>query len=119
MRRAQFLAFKSDVEFWRRNKSLEGLSVRTLFMEVVFQVIILMSLIEEEASLLVTVPSAIGIIIQVCVLSFITGALIDVVDDLTPWWPFRLLEEGIRNFGVPCRFCFVVYYYYMFETVAS
>lgn len=77
VRRAQFLAFKSDVEFWRRNKSLEGLSVRTLFMEVVFQVIILMSLIEEDASLLVTVPSAVGILIQVCALSFITDAMAD------------------------------------------
>lgn len=78
MRRAQFLAFKSDVEFWRLNKSLKGLSVRTLFMEVVFQVIILMSLIEEDASLLVTVPSAIGILIQVCALSFMAGAMADL-----------------------------------------
>lgn len=63
--RLQFLAFKSDVEFWRRNKSLHGLSVRTLFMEVIFQTIILFSLIEEDASLLVTVPAGIGLLIQV------------------------------------------------------
>lgn len=59
------MAFKSDVDFWRRNKSLRGLSVRTLFMEVFFQTIILLSLIEEEASLLVTVPSGVGVLIQV------------------------------------------------------
>lgn len=61
----QFLAFKSDVDFWRRNKSLRGLSVRTLFMEVFFQTIILLSLVEEEASLLVTVPAGVGVLIQV------------------------------------------------------
>lgn len=59
------MAFKSDVDFWRRNKSLRGLSVRTLFMEVFFQTIILLSLVEEDASLLVTVPAGVGVLIQV------------------------------------------------------
>lgn len=62
---SQFLAFKSDVDFWRNNKSLRGLSVRALFMEVVFQTVILLSLVEEEASLLVTVPAGVGVLIQV------------------------------------------------------
>ncbi|CAN0372993.1 unnamed protein product [Discosporangium mesarthrocarpum] len=61
----EFLAFKSDVEFWRKNKSLAGLSVRTLFMEVFFQTVIFLSLVEEGASLLVTVPAAAGVLIQV------------------------------------------------------
>ena len=34
----EFLAFKSDVSFWQNNKSLRGLSVRTLFIDLVFQV---------------------------------------------------------------------------------
>ncbi|CAM9949637.1 unnamed protein product [Laminaria digitata] len=66
----EFLAFKSDVDFWRRNKSLRGLSVRTLFMEVVFQTIILFSLVEEDASLLVTVPAGVGVLIQAFVYTF-------------------------------------------------
>ncbi|CAM9967330.1 unnamed protein product, partial [Hapterophycus canaliculatus] len=69
-RRHQFLAFKSDVDFWRRNKSLRGLSVRTLFMEVFFQTIILLSLVEEDASLLVTVPAGVGVLIQAFVYTF-------------------------------------------------
>ena len=39
--------------------------MRTLFMEVVFQTIILFSLVEEDASLLVTVPAGVGVLIQV------------------------------------------------------
>ncbi|CAN0046822.1 unnamed protein product [Ectocarpus fasciculatus] len=66
----EFLAFKSDVDFWRRNKSLRGLSVRTLFMEVFFQTVILLSLIEEDASLLVTVPAGVGVLIQAFVYTF-------------------------------------------------
>lgn len=34
----EFLAFKSDVQFWRNNKSLEGLSIRSIAAEFVFQV---------------------------------------------------------------------------------
>lgn len=39
--------------------------MRTLFMEVFFQTVILLSLIEEDASLLVTVPAGVGVLIQV------------------------------------------------------
>jgi hypothetical protein len=35
----EFLAFKSDVAFWKNNKSLRGLSVRTLFIDLIFQVV--------------------------------------------------------------------------------
>ncbi|CAN0390907.1 unnamed protein product, partial [Ectocarpus sp. 8 AP-2014] len=69
----EFLAFKSDVDFWRRNKSLRGLSVRTLFMEVFFQTVILLSLIEEDASLLVTVPAGVGVLIQIWKVRRATG----------------------------------------------
>ncbi|CAM9219967.1 unnamed protein product, partial [Scytosiphon promiscuus] len=69
----EFLAFKSDVDFWRRNKSLRGLSVRTLFMEVFFQTIILLSLVEEDSSLLVTVPAGVGVLIQIWKVRRATG----------------------------------------------
>lgn len=59
----EFLTFKSDVEFWRSNKDLTGLSVRALFMDFFSQMIILMFLIEKDSSLLMTIPSAIGCII--------------------------------------------------------
>lgn len=39
--------------------------MRSLFMEVVFQTVILLSLVEEDASLLVTVPAGVGVLIQV------------------------------------------------------
>jgi hypothetical protein len=60
----EFLAFKSDVQFWRQNKSLRGLSVRTLFVDLFSQAVILLFLLDTETSLLVTVPSAFGVAIQ-------------------------------------------------------
>jgi len=59
----EFLTFKSDVEFWKENTDLTGLSVRALFLDVLCQTIILAYLIEMDSSLLMTVPQAMGIAI--------------------------------------------------------
>jgi hypothetical protein len=59
----EFLTFKSEVSFWNQNKDLTGLSVRSLFLDMIGQVIILLFLIEKDSSLLMTVPSGIGCLI--------------------------------------------------------
>jgi Cleft lip and palate transmembrane protein 1 (CLPTM1) len=59
----EFLTFKSEVSFWKKNKDLTGLSVRSLYLDFVGQTIILFYLIELQSSLLTTVPSGIGCLI--------------------------------------------------------
>jgi hypothetical protein len=59
----EFLTFKSDVDFWRGNTDLTGLSVRALFLDWMSQVIILLYLIEMDSSLLMTVPTGFGMLI--------------------------------------------------------
>lgn len=59
----EFLTFKSEVSFWRNNKDLTGLSVRSLFFDFFGQVIILLFLIEKDSSLLMTIPTAFGCLI--------------------------------------------------------
>jgi len=56
----EFLTFKTEVEFWNGNTDLTGLSVRALFMDFVSQVVILLFLVSEETSLLMTIPAAFG-----------------------------------------------------------
>ena len=61
----EILAFHSDIEFWQSNKSLVGLSVRSLIAELVSQIVVFLYLIDADTSLLVTLPAFIGIIIHI------------------------------------------------------
>jgi hypothetical protein len=60
----EFLAFQSDITFWKENKSLAGLSTRTLVTDLVSQIIVFLFLVDNAASLLVTVPTAFGLVVQ-------------------------------------------------------
>ncbi|KAL3908242.1 MAG: hypothetical protein SGARI_003152, partial [Bacillariaceae sp.] len=59
----EFLTFKNEVSFWQNNSDLTGLSVRSLFLDMIGQFIIVLYLIDMDSSLLMTVPSAIGVLI--------------------------------------------------------
>jgi len=47
------MAFKNDIQFWRSKRSMEGLSVRTLYTQVICTVIILLYLLDHETSWLI------------------------------------------------------------------
>ena len=58
------LAFQSDISFWKENKSLAGLSTRAVVTDLISQFIVFLFLLESEASLLVTLPTAFGLFVQ-------------------------------------------------------
>ncbi|KAK1746652.1 CLPTM1 family protein [Skeletonema marinoi] len=59
----EFLTFKNDVDFWKSNTDLTGLSVRALWLDWMSQVVILLYLIEMDSSLLMTIPTGVGMVI--------------------------------------------------------
>lgn len=59
-----FLAFKNDISFWKNNKSMEGLSVRTVFLNTFCQVIIFLYLLDNETSWMILISAGIGLVIE-------------------------------------------------------
>jgi hypothetical protein len=86
----EFLTFKSDVDFWKKNTDLTGLSVRTLFGDLICQCIVLAYLVEQESSLLMTVPAAIGILIAAWKCQRAAGFQVVRYSSDGPWWRWKI-----------------------------
>jgi hypothetical protein len=59
-----FLAFKNDVQFWREKKDMEGLSVRTIFLNCFCQVVVFLYLMDNDTSWMILMSSFIGLLIE-------------------------------------------------------
>eukprot|EP00192_Tetraselmis_astigmatica_P024363 CAMPEP_0117696940 /NCGR_PEP_ID=MMETSP0804-20121206/28945_1 /TAXON_ID=1074897 /ORGANISM="Tetraselmis astigmatica, Strain CCMP880" /LENGTH=312 /DNA_ID=CAMNT_0005511121 /DNA_START=300 /DNA_END=1238 /DNA_ORIENTATION=+ len=58
------LAFKSDIGFWRNNKSMEGLSARSVVIQAGCQAVIFLYLLDNETSYMVLFSSGMGLAIE-------------------------------------------------------
>ncbi|GAX82575.1 hypothetical protein CEUSTIGMA_g10001.t1 [Chlamydomonas eustigma] len=54
------LAFKNDIGFWKNNKSMEGLSARSVIINAFCQLIILLYLVNNETSMVILFSSFVG-----------------------------------------------------------
>jgi hypothetical protein len=61
----EFLAFKNDIQFWRNRKTLEGLSVRSVFFNVFQSLIVLLYIMDNETNFIVKVSIFIGLGIEI------------------------------------------------------
>ncbi|CDW59184.1 cleft lip and palate transmembrane protein [Trichuris trichiura] len=59
-----FLAFRNDVDFWRRKTDMQGLSRRTIIWRLFSEIVIFFNLLDKRASLLVVVPVGISALIE-------------------------------------------------------
>ena len=60
-----FLAFKNDVQFWQKQKDAEGLSVRSIGLNIILQSIIFLYLFDNETSWMIIVSSGVGVLIEI------------------------------------------------------
>lgn len=59
-----FLAFKNDVSFWKNQKSLVGLSLRTIVLNTFFQLVIFLYLMDNDTSWMILASSFISLLID-------------------------------------------------------
>lgn len=59
-----FLAFKSDVQFWNERKTYAGLSGRTLLLNLISQSVIFLYLMDNDASKIVLISSFVSLLIE-------------------------------------------------------
>ena len=58
------LAFKNDITFFKGKKSMEGISLKSMVINTVFQFIILLYLMDNETSFMILVSNGIGVAIE-------------------------------------------------------
>lgn len=61
----ELLAFKNDIQFWNNRKSLEGLSVRSVFFNVFQSLIVLLYVLDNETNFMIKISCLIGLGIEV------------------------------------------------------
>merc|ERR1712203_1117930 len=61
----EFLAFKNDIQFWNNRKSLEGLSVRSVFFNVFQSLIVLLYVMDNETNTLIKISCFVGLCIEI------------------------------------------------------
>lgn len=73
----EFLAFKNDIQFWKDRKSLEGLSVRSVFFNVFQSVVVLLYVLDNDTNTLIRISIGIGLLIELWKLPKVTNIKVD------------------------------------------
>ncbi|XP_049403494.1 uncharacterized protein LOC125867112 isoform X1 [Solanum stenotomum] len=59
-----FLAFKNDIQFWNKNKSMEGLSAKSVVVNFFCQFIVFLYLLDNDTSWMILASSGVGCCIE-------------------------------------------------------
>lgn len=73
----ELLAFKNDIQFWNNRKSLEGLSVRSVFFNVFQSLIVLLFVLDNDANTLIRICCFISLAIELWKISKVVNINID------------------------------------------
>ncbi|GAM25557.1 hypothetical protein SAMD00019534_087320, partial [Acytostelium subglobosum LB1] len=61
----EFLAFKNDIQFWKNNKSMEGLSVRTIMLHTGCQAVVFLYLLDNDTSYMILFSAGFGLLLEI------------------------------------------------------
>ncbi|XP_044743143.1 cleft lip and palate transmembrane protein 1 homolog [Chrysoperla carnea] len=91
----ELLAFKNDIQFWNNRKSLEGLSVRSVFFNVFQSLIVLLFVLDNETNMVIRISCFIGLAIEVWKIHKVVDVSIDRSQQILGIFPkIKLTDKG-------------------------
>jgi len=94
----EFLAFKNDIQFWNNRKSLEGLSVRSVFFNVFQSLIVLLYVLDNDTNSVVRISCFIGLCIEMWKITKVTDVQFNHEDKFLGIFPrISFNEKGNYN----------------------
>merc|ERR1711884_270493 len=89
----EFLAFKNDIQFWNNRKSMEGLSVRSVFFNVFQSLIVCLYVLDNETNFMVKCTIFIGLAIEIWKITKVINIKLDRENKLLGFIPRPRFED--------------------------
>jgi len=89
----EFLAFKNDIQFWNNRKSMEGLSVRSVFFNVFQSLIVLLYVLDNETNTLIKISCFVGLGIELWKITKVSDVSIDPEQKILGIFPKIIISD--------------------------
>jgi len=123
----EFLAFKNDIQFWNNKKTMEGLSVRSVFFNVFQNLIVVLYVFDNDTNTVIRLSCFVGLAIEIWKVTKVTDVSFDYENKVLGFLPrVRLddkkeyLDSGTKEYDrmafrylgmvfFPLAFCYCIY----------
>merc|ERR1719495_2226290 len=123
----EFLAFKNDIQFWNKKKSVEGLSVRSVFFNVFQNLIVVLYVFDNDTNTVIRISCFIGLAIEMWKVTKVQDVTFDFENKIAGLIPRIQLDDkkdyedsGTKEFDrmafrylgmalFPLAFCYCIY----------
>lgn len=123
----EFLAFKNDIQFWNNRKTMEGLSVRSVFFNVFQNLIVMLYVFDNDTNTVIRISCFVGLAIELWKVTKVTDVSFDYENKVLGLIPRvkvddkkEYLNSGTKEFDrlafrylgmvfFPLAFCYCIY----------
>merc|ERR1719369_1749458 len=123
----EFLAFKNDIQFWNNKKTMEGLSVRSVFFNVFQNLIVVLYVFDNDTNTVIRISCFVGLAIEMWKVTKVQDVSFDFENKFLGLFPRIKLDDkkdyadsGTKEFDkmafrylgmvfFPLAFCYCIY----------
>eukprot|EP00092_Neocalanus_flemingeri_P010752 GFUD01011581.1.p1 GENE.GFUD01011581.1~~GFUD01011581.1.p1 ORF type:complete len:671 (-),score=212.77 GFUD01011581.1:523-2535(-) len=89
----EFLAFKNDIQFWNKKKSVEGLSVRSVFFNVFQNLIVVLYVFDSDTNTVIRISCFVGLAIEIWKVTKVQDVSFDFENKILGIFPRIKLDD--------------------------